>query len=203
MACSATAGSARRSAPTTRPTSGGPPRRLQARPSLPHRSALIEHAMYGRQGGAGTPPALTDLGLYSITFMNDRAGWAARALPRVPHRGRALGLQALPGGVQPERRQRPAERAEVGEFVNDNIVRVLAAVPGSLPAAVPEDRLQRPEGARGAGRLRSEHHRRDSMAPARRAIPSSCSRPRSAAARGSCCSGARSIWPRTRSPWLP
>ncbi|HET6468951.1 MAG TPA: hypothetical protein VFG43_11295, partial [Geminicoccaceae bacterium] len=40
----------------------------KSRPSLPHRSALIEHAMYGRLGvPPGTPPLLTDLGLYSIT----------------------------------------------------------------------------------------------------------------------------------------
>jgi hypothetical protein len=102
------------------------------RPSLPHRSALIEHAMYGRQGVApGTPPTLTDLGLYSITFMNDpeldrAAGEAYRAFRAEAERwGFHHFLEVFNPNVGSDR----LSRAEVGEFVNDNIARVLAAVP--------------------------------------------------------------------------
>jgi len=104
----------------------------KAQPSLPHRSALIEHAMYGGQGVApGTPPALTDLGLYSITFMNDAeldraAGEAYRAFRIEAERwGFKHFLEVFNPNVGSDR----LSRAEVGAFVNDNIVRVIAAVP--------------------------------------------------------------------------
>ncbi|MEZ5905365.1 MAG: hypothetical protein R3C69_09805 [Geminicoccaceae bacterium] len=54
-----------------------------------------------------------------------------------------------------------ATAVEIGEFVNDNIVRVRGGA--RRPAArVPEDRLQRAEGARGAGQLRPDPDRRHS-----------------------------------------
>ncbi|MCC2664286.1 MAG: hypothetical protein K0S35_2208, partial [Geminicoccaceae bacterium] len=100
--------------------------------SLPHRSALVEHAMHGRQGVApGTPPALTDLGLYSITFMNDAeldraAGERYREFRIEAERwGFKHFLEVFNPNVGSER----LSRAEVGDFVNDNIVRVIAAVP--------------------------------------------------------------------------
>jgi hypothetical protein len=105
------------------------------RPSLPHRSALIEHAMYGRQGVApGTPPKLTDLGLYSITFMND-----AELDRAAGERYREFRIEAERWGFKhflevfnPNVGSDKLSRAEVGAFVNDNIVRVIAAVPQAL-----------------------------------------------------------------------
>lgn len=101
-------------------------------PSLPHASALIEHAMYGRQGVArGTTPRLTDLGLYSITFVNDAATDRAAC-----DHYRAFRIEAEPWGFRhflevfnPNVGADRLSRAEVGEFVNDNIARVIAAVP--------------------------------------------------------------------------
>jgi hypothetical protein len=102
------------------------------RPSLPNRSALIEHAMYGRIGvEPGTPPTLTDLGLYSITFVNDHeidqlAGQQYREFRIEAERwGFKHFLEVFNPNVGADR----LSRAEVGEFVNDNIVRVIAAVP--------------------------------------------------------------------------
>ena len=104
----------------------------KSHPSLPHRSALIEHAMYGRQGiSPGTPPALTDLGLYSITFMNDveldrAAGERYREFRIEAERwGFKHFLEVFNPNVGSDR----LSRAEIGAFVNDNIVRVIAAVP--------------------------------------------------------------------------
>ena len=102
------------------------------RPSLPHRSALIEHAMYGRQDVApGTPPALTDLGLYSITFMNDpeldRA--AVECYREFRIEAERWGFKHFLEVFNPNVGADRLSRAEVGEFVNDSIVRVLAAVP--------------------------------------------------------------------------
>jgi hypothetical protein len=103
-----------------------------ARPSLPHRSALIEHAMYGRQGvKPGTPPVLTDLGLYSITFMNDpeidrAAGEAYRAF-RIE--AEQWGFKHFLEVFNPNVGADKLTREEMGQFVNDNIARVLAAVP--------------------------------------------------------------------------
>src|ERR687891_1945998 len=104
----------------------------KSQPSLPHRSALIEHAMYGRQGVApGTPAALTDLGLYSITFMND-----AELDRAAGERYREFRIEAERWGFKhflevfnPNVGSDKLSRAQVGAFVNDNIVRVIAAVP--------------------------------------------------------------------------
>jgi len=105
-------------------------------PSLPNRSALIEHAMYGRQGVApGTPAELTDLGLYSITFMNDpeldRA--AGQAYREFRIEAEKWGFRHFLEVFNPNAGANvPGDKlsiAEVGEFVNDNIVRVIAAVP--------------------------------------------------------------------------
>jgi hypothetical protein len=104
----------------------------KSQPSLPHRSALIEHAMYGRQGVApGTPPSLTDLGLYSITFMNDAeldraAGECYREFRIEAER---FGFKHFLEVFNPNVGSDKLSRAEVGAFVNDNIVRVIAAVP--------------------------------------------------------------------------
>jgi hypothetical protein len=104
----------------------------KSRPSLPYRTALIEHAMYGRQGVApGTPPALTDLGLYSITFMNDpeldRASCEAYRAFRIE--AERWGFKHFLEVFNPNVGSDKLSRAEVGAFVNDSIVRVVAAVP--------------------------------------------------------------------------
>jgi len=104
----------------------------KSRPSLPYRTALIEHAMYGRQGIApGTPPALTDLGLYSITFMNDpeldRAACEAYRDFRIE--AERWGFKHFLEVFNPNVGADKLSRAEVGAFVNDSIVRVVAAVP--------------------------------------------------------------------------
>ncbi len=108
--------------------------RYAGQPSLPNRSALIEHAMYGRLGVApGTRPTLTDLGLYSITFMNDaaldrEAGEAYRAFRIEAERwGFRHFLEVFNPNVGHDR----LDRAEIGAFVNDSIARILAPIPRS------------------------------------------------------------------------
>jgi hypothetical protein len=104
----------------------------KSRPSLPHRSALIEHAMYARQGIApGTPPALTDLGLYSITFMNDAEldREAGRQYREFRIEAERWGFKHFLEVFNPNVGSDKLSRAEIGAFVNDNIVRVIAAVP--------------------------------------------------------------------------
>lgn len=103
------------------------------RPSLPNRSALIAHAMHGRAVDVepGTPPTLTDLGLYSITFMNDpeldrAAGQEYREFRAEAER---WGFRHFLEVFNPNVGADKLSRAEVGEFVNDNILRVIAAVP--------------------------------------------------------------------------
>jgi len=101
-------------------------------PSVPHRTALVEHAMYGRLGVApGTPASLTDLGLYSMTFMNDAAidaaaGEAYRAFRRDAE---SWGFRHFLEVFNPNVGMDRLSAEEIGQFVNDNIVRVIAAVP--------------------------------------------------------------------------
>jgi hypothetical protein len=104
----------------------------KSQPSLPHRSALIEHAMYGRQGvPPGTPPTLTDLGLYSITFMNDAEldREAGRQYREFRIEAERWGFRHFLEVFNPNVGADKLSRAEIGAFVNDNIVRVIAAVP--------------------------------------------------------------------------
>lgn len=102
------------------------------RPSLPNRSALIAHAMHGRlDAEPGAPATLTDLGLYSITFMNDpeldrAAGQEYRQFRIDAER---YGFKHFLEVFNPNVGADKLSRAEIGEFVNDNIVRVIAAVP--------------------------------------------------------------------------
>lgn len=101
-------------------------------PSLPHGTALIEHAMYGRQGALpGTPPTLTNLGLYSITFMNDAALDRQAAEHYRAFRGEAerWGFKHFLEVFNPNVGNDKLSRAEIGAFVNDSIARVIAAVP--------------------------------------------------------------------------
>jgi len=102
------------------------------RPSLPHRTALIEHAMYGRLGvEPGTPPTHADLGLYSITFMNDpeRDALAGEAYRAFRIEAERFGFEHFLEVFNPNVGAEKMALAEIGEFVNDNIVRVIAGVP--------------------------------------------------------------------------
>ncbi len=94
--------------------------RYKQQPSLPHRTALVAHAK-----------ALADIGLYSITFMNDAerdalAGDHYRAFRiECEEHGFPHFLEVFNPNVGMDK----ASAREIGEFVNDNIVRVFAAVP--------------------------------------------------------------------------
>lgn len=94
--------------------------RYKQQPSVPHRTASVAHAK-----------ALCDLGLYSITFMNDAvidaaAGAEYRAFR---HECEEHGFKHFLEVFNPNVGMDKASAAEIGEFVNDNIVRVFAAVP--------------------------------------------------------------------------
>ena len=135
----------------------------KSHPSLPHRSALIEHAHVRAPGDRAGHAAGADRPRPVLDHLHERRRarpGRRRALPRVPHRGRALGLQAFSRGLQPQCRQRQAEpRRDRRVRQRQHRARDRRRAAG-LPAAVPEDRLQRPEGAGRACRLRPEHHRR-------------------------------------------
>jgi hypothetical protein len=100
--------------------------------SRPFRTAPVPHMMHGRLGVAkGTPATLTDLGLYSITFVND----ADRDSQALEHY-RAFRMEAEEWGFRhflevfnPNVGSDKLSRAEVGEFVNDSIAHALAGVP--------------------------------------------------------------------------
>ena len=100
--------------------------------SIPHRSALIEHAMHGRLGvEPGTAPELADLGLYSITFTNDAARDAAAGEAYRDFRIEAehWSFKHFLEVFNPNFGAGGLTTEEIGQFVNDNIVRVIAAVP--------------------------------------------------------------------------
>ena len=106
----ATAASRRRSAPTTRPTSGWPAAsgRYGQQPSQPFRTATIDHIQCGKAECAPSERRLgADLGLYSVTFNNDvdLDRRTLECLQGVPHRGRDQGVPAFPRGLRPQRRR--------------------------------------------------------------------------------------------------
>jgi hypothetical protein len=100
-------------------------------PSLPFRSATLDHAMYGQiRGEVDQPVVGADLGLYSMTFNND----AERDRETLEHYG-AFRREAETKGFRhflevfdPNALQAPV--ADVGRFVADNIARTLAGVVG-------------------------------------------------------------------------
>jgi hypothetical protein len=102
-------------------------------PSRPFRSATLEQLRHGRVGGpSGKPARGCDLGLYSVTFNNDperdlRSLEAYRDFRvEAEQKGFRHFLEVfdpnVPGAVEAEM---------LGCFVNDQIVRLLAAVPRS------------------------------------------------------------------------
>jgi hypothetical protein len=100
--------------------------------SRPFRTAAVEHMMHGRLGVApGTPPILTDLGLYSVTFANDadRDSEALRVYREFRLEAERWSFRHFLEVFNPNVGFDKADRAEVGAFVNDCIVRAVAGVP--------------------------------------------------------------------------
>ncbi len=94
--------------------------RYKTQPSVPHRTAIVAQAKQ-----------LTDLGLYSITFMND-----AETDALAGERYREFRIECEDNGFKhflevfnPNVGMTELGAEEIGQFVNDNIVRVIAAVP--------------------------------------------------------------------------
>ena len=145
---------------------------------------------------------LTDLGLYSITFTNDIDAdhRLARGVQGFSRRRRRQRLLLFPRGLQSERR---AGLERGGDARSSSTTRSSAVSPAS-PRRSGRNSSRSPT----MGRERWKSWRRSTRAwwsacwaaePAPRATASSSSiRPRNMA-RGSRCSGARSIWPNRRS----
>ena len=103
-------------------------------PSQPFRSATIDHIQCGGiecdRSGATVPGA--NLGLYSVTFVNELAPdreallWYKSFREEAERKGFRHFLEVfdpnVDSGIAPEK---------LGEFINDNIIRTLAAVPES------------------------------------------------------------------------
>jgi hypothetical protein len=104
--------------------------RYNAHPSRPFRTASISRVMYGTS--TPTPGATitgTDLGLYSVTFLNDLEA-DARALEEfaifrqeAAENGFKYFLEVFNPNVETG-----MDREAIGEFVNDSILRCLAGV---------------------------------------------------------------------------
>ena len=100
--------------------------------SVPHTTALIEHAMYGKLGvEPGTTPTLTNLGLYSITFMNDAEidAHAGEVYREFRIEAEMWGFKHFLEVFNPNVGMEGTSAEEIGQFVNDHIVRVIAGVP--------------------------------------------------------------------------
>ncbi len=106
--------------------------RYRETPSLPFRTAHISHILYGRDGVAkGTAPTLTDLGLYSVTFVNDAAcdRHAMEQYKAFRIEAEAWGLKHFLEVFNPNVESARLSREETGAFVNDSIIHTLAGVP--------------------------------------------------------------------------
>lgn len=100
--------------------------------SRPFRTATVPHMMYGRGDvEPGTPPTLTDLGLYSVTFVNDadRDREALQAYREFRIEAEQWGFKHFLEVFNPNVGFDKADRAEIGAFVNDSIAHALAAIP--------------------------------------------------------------------------
>lgn len=100
--------------------------------SLPFRTAHIPHILYGRADvPQKTPPSLTDLGLYSVTFVNDAARdrEAMEAYKAFRIEAEAWGLRHFLEVFNPNVGADKLSRREIGAFVNDSIIHTLAGVP--------------------------------------------------------------------------
>ena len=102
---------------------------------------------------------------WACTASRSTTSWTttSRTLERfhaVPRGGRAQGIPPLPRSLRPEHARALSTRHVLPHFINDMIARTLAGVGAGRAAAVPQDRLSRPEGDGGAGPLRSAPGRR-------------------------------------------
>lgn len=100
-------------------------------PSRPFRTASIEHIKYGRLTADCTPPAIgADLGLYSITFANDldRDHRALEAFAAFRQEAEAKQFRYFLEVFNPNVDTGIPAR-DLGAFLNDHIVRLLAGVP--------------------------------------------------------------------------
>jgi len=106
--------------------------RYTTQPSLPFRSATIDHAMCGKSDCQQDERVLgADLGLYSITFNNDatRDREALEAYKTFRLEAEQKGFRHFLEVFAPNACQ-PFCPEETAQFVNDHIVRTLAGVTG-------------------------------------------------------------------------
>ena len=120
--------------------------RYKEQPSRHHRTARIDQAK-----------KLVDLGLYSITFSNERDIDAANAEAYSAFRKEAAdhGMRHFLEVFNPAFDIKLKDKADIGSFINDNIVRTLAGVMERRSSAFPETPVQRTPRHGGACRLRS------------------------------------------------
>ena len=98
--------------------------------SIPHRAAVLSRAMHGTATPMpGAPVTGTDLGLYSMTYNNDLAADLAslEAFKAFRAEAAATGFRYFLEVFNPNAPQ-GLQGKDIGEFVNDNIVRSLAGV---------------------------------------------------------------------------
>jgi hypothetical protein len=105
--------------------------RYRDEPARPFRSAVIDHALCGRRGcEPGDPPIGADLGLFSVTFNNDLDADLAmlEAYKQFRLEAEAKGFRHFLEVFEPNA---CGERCpeDLGRFIVDNIVRLLAGVP--------------------------------------------------------------------------
>ena len=146
-------------------------------------------------------PTLTDLGLYSVTFVNDAACGPAcnGAVQGLPPRGRGLGAAAISSKCSIRTSGRTSwSREEVGAFVNDSIIHTLAGVPEVARPEFLKIPFNGPKAVSRTRGLRSDaDHRHPRVAAPERPATRSNSWPSpNATGRGSFSSGARSTWPK-------
>ena len=101
-----------------------------AQKSVPHRSTVLSQAMYGSAvARPGAPVTGTDLGLYSMTFNNDLAADLAslEAFKQFRAEAGAIGFRYFLEVFNPNAPQ-GLEGKDIGQFVNDNLIRSLAGV---------------------------------------------------------------------------
>ena len=136
----------------------------RSEPARPFRTATLDHIQCGHvdcRPGRARAAART----WACTASRSTTAWTTtwpslEALSPFPRRGRAQGLSPFPRSVRSQRARRDLTPDEMPQFINDSIARTLAGVAAGRAAAVPEDRLSRPAGDGGAGRLRSAPGRR-------------------------------------------
>jgi hypothetical protein len=119
--------------------------RYREEPSRHHRTARVDQAR-----------DIVDLGLYSVTFSNQRDIDAENAEAYSAFRAEAAAhkMRHFLEVFNPAFDIRLSGKADMGAFINDNIVRTLAGVDGSGLPEVPEAAVQRAARDGGAGLLR-------------------------------------------------